>query len=197
LSLSGYAQDNDFKLPPGDTNPDRLPAASAEAFRELLEGRLEALYCRTYPLRREKLGEWEDAIARGGTWHSPCIGYLYLAGSRYDGWDVPNDNLPEGFPGANRIGSVGNDLSGTAEVVWMADFARRTTNNPADRQRPLTWDLTSHPPQRVKGKDERIGREDYRLPDGANVLFKDGHVVFRPFADLRPRLIKSGRVFYW
>jgi len=192
--LRGYAQDNDFRLPEGDTNPDRLPASSAEALRELLDGRIEALYCRTYPLRRDGLGEWEDAIASGKTWHSPSIGYLYLAGSRYENWNVPSEQLPDDFRGTQGIDSVGHQVGSAAGAVWMVDFARCTTPDSVLRQRPWNWDLTSHPPQHVQ---EKAGREDYRLPDGANVMFEDGHVTFRPFADLRPRLIKNRRVYYW
>jgi prepilin-type processing-associated H-X9-DG protein len=192
--LRGYAQDCGFRLPPGDdANPDRLPASSAEQLRRLLDGQIEQLYCRTYPLRREQLGAWKDAIAGDAT-YSPTIGYLYLAGSRYENWDVPNESLPDGFGGARRIDSVGHEVGGTATAVWLVDFARCSTAAASGRDKPGNWVLTSHPPQRVKKK---AGRKDYRLPDGANVLFEDGHVTFRAFTDLRPRLIKSMQVYFW
>jgi len=192
--LSAYAQEHDFFVPEGDTHPDRLPAATAEALREILDGQVELLYCRTYPRRAEYLAAWQSAIEAGNTAFRPHIGYLYLAGSRFDAWDVPNEKLPEDFRGARRIESVGEGVGGCAEAVWMADFARCTTSAASGRNTPKNWDLASHPPQRVV---ENAGRSDYQLPDGANVLFEDGHATFRPFEQLRPRFIQNRRVYHW
>jgi len=194
FTLRGYAQDNDFRLPEGDTNPDQLTAASAEALRKLLGGKVDQLYCRTYPLRRENLGGWEDAIDDGNASFRPRIGYLYLAGSRYENWNVPSEQLPDDFGGARHIDSVGNQVGGATGAVWVVDFARCSTSAASGRNTPGNWILASHPPQRVQ---KTAGREDYRLPDGANVMFEDGHVTFRSFADLRPRLIRAGSVYYW
>jgi prepilin-type N-terminal cleavage/methylation domain-containing protein len=192
--LSEYAQDNYFFPPPGETSPRRLPALTAGVLAELLDGRIDLLYCRTYPLRAEHLGAWREAVKSGDASHGPRIGYLYLAGARYEGWDVPNEALPDGFRGARAIDSVGNGASGSAETVWMADVAWCTTPDASGRNKARNWALTSHPPQRVVKK---AGRKDYRLPDGANVLFEGGHVVFRSFQRLRPRLIRQQKVFYW
>ena len=192
--LSVYAQEHYFFVPKGDTHPDRLPAATAEVFWEILDGQIELLYCRTYPRRAEYLAEWRSAIEAGNTAFRPHIGYLYLAGSRFEAWDVPNEELADDFRGARRIESVGEGVGGCAEAVWMVDFARCTTSAASGRNTPKNWDLASHPPQRVV---ENAGRSDYRLPDGANVLFEDGHVTFRPFERLRPRLIRTQRVFCW
>ena len=192
--LSAYAQEHYFFVPEGDTHPDRLSAASAALLQKILGGQIELLYCRTYPLRADYLGEWQAAIEEGNTAYRPRIGYLYLAGSRFEGWDVPNEQLPDDFRGARRIESVGEGVGGCAEAVWLADFARCTTSAASGRHTPKNWDLASHPPQRVV---EEAGRSDYRLPDGGNVLFEDGHVTFRPFGRLRPRFIRQLRVYHW
>ncbi len=199
-ALSAYAQDHYALLPAGGKTPNRLPIPTAQTLTELLGGRIEQLYCRTYPLRGENLKAWKKACADNALWSAPCIGYLYLAGSRFDGWDVANDALPDDFK-CERIESVGQGLAYSADVVWLTDVARCTTNDASGRTRPMNWELTSHPPQRVVLPDpehpEKRCRSDYRLPDGANVLFEDGHVLFRPFGKLRPRLIKDGKVYYW
>jgi prepilin-type N-terminal cleavage/methylation domain-containing protein len=192
--LSAYTQDNYYRLPEGGTNPTRLPASTAETLRELLGGQIEALYCRSYRERAEYLDEWRGAIADGNSSLRPWIGYVYVAGSRFENWDVPNERLPDDFGGAPGIDSVGNGLGGTAQAVWMADDTRCTTSAAKGRDEPRNWVLTSHPPQRVL---QEAGRSDYRLPNGANVLFEDGQVAFRPFAKLRPRLIRRPAVFYW
>jgi len=192
-ALSLYAQDHAYALPAGDIDPRLLPAATADVMRELLDGQIELLYCRAYPSRTEHLDAWREAIAGGNASHGPHIGYVYVAGSHYKGWDVPDAELPAGFGGA-RIDSVGDGLSYRADTVWMADFARCTTASAAGRQSPQNWDLASHPPQQKEGYG---GRKDFQLPDGANVLYEDGRVVFRPLGTLRPRLVKSLRVYFW
>jgi prepilin-type N-terminal cleavage/methylation domain-containing protein len=192
-ALSLYAQDNAYALPAGSKDPGLLPAATAVVMRELLDGQIELLYCRTYPSRTKYLAEWRTEIDGGDTSHAPLIGYVYVAGSRYEGWDVPDAELPDNFSGV-RIDSVGDGLSHRAETVWMADFARCTRSDPAGRQRPHNWDLTSHPPQQ---KERYLGRNEFQLPDGANVLYEDGRVVFRPFGKLRPRVILRGEVYFW
>jgi len=193
-ALSEYSQDNYFVPPPGETSPRRLPALTAGVLGELLDGRIELLYCRTYPLRGEYLGAWQGAVKSGDASHGPRIGYLYLAGARYEGWDVPNEALPDDFQGARAIDSADNGASGSSETVWMADVAWCTTPDASARNKPGNWALTSHPPQRVV---KQAGRKDYRLPQGANVLFEGGQVVFRSFQRLRPRLIRQQKVFYW
>lgn len=192
-ALSLYAQDNAYALPPGSKTPGQLPATTANALRELLDGRIELLYCRDYPSRTEHMDDWREAIDSGNTAHAPYIGYVYVAGSLYDGWDVPGDELPAGFAGA-RIDTVGNGLSHCADTVWMADFACCTTTSATGRQNPTNWPLANHPPQQKEGYG---GREDFQLPDGVNALYEDGRVAFRPFGKLHPRVLKSGQIYFW
>jgi prepilin-type N-terminal cleavage/methylation domain-containing protein/prepilin-type processing-associated H-X9-DG protein len=192
--LSAYAQEHSYFLPEGSTAPERLPAPTARCLAGILDGRIELLYCRTCPKRAEDLGAWQGAIRDGNGTYEPSLGYLYLAGTRFQAWDVPNEALPDDFIGARRIESVGQGVGNTADAVWLADFARCSTTVKADRRKPANWKLTSHPPQCVA--DDQ-GREDYRLPDGANVLFEDGHVTFRAFQKLRPRLRLQMLVHYW
>lgn len=192
--LSTYAQEHCFYLPEGGTFPEQLPAPTARLFRDVLDGQIELLYCRTSPQRAERLREWRDAVAEADDTHRPWIGYVYLAGSRFEAWDVPNAALPDDFAGARRVESVGRGVGGTADAVWLADLARCSTPTEAGRHTPANWALTNHPPQRV-ATDQ--AREDYRLPDGANVLFEDGHVIFRAFEKLRPRLRLPRQVHYW
>jgi prepilin-type N-terminal cleavage/methylation domain-containing protein len=191
--LHGYAQDNCANLPEGDTSPDRLPMPTADVFRTMLDGRIDPLYCRTFPQRDEHRGKWQSNIDEGITEYEPRIGYVYVAGSWYDNWDVPNEALPDDFTGANRIESTGHGISYNGNTVWMADFAQCTGGEKKARAKPSNWKITSHPAQFVQ---DSPGRSDYRLPDGANVLFEDGRVVFRSFEKLRPRLVKN-RVYYW
>jgi prepilin-type N-terminal cleavage/methylation domain-containing protein len=192
-ALSLYAQDNAYALPPGSAEPGVLPAPTAGVMRELLDGQIDLLFCRMYPSRHEHLDNWRKAIAEGNAGHEPHIGYVYVAGSRYTGWDVPDAELPANFAGA-RIDSVGDGLSHRAETVWMADLTRCTTGSAAGRQSPQNWDLTSHPSQQKEGYG---GRKDFQLPDGANVLCEDGRVVFHPFGELRPRVVKTMRYYFW
>jgi len=192
--LTMYAQDNYGFVPIGHSDPQQLPAHTAGVFREMLDDQIELLYCRTYPQRSTHLKAWQDAAAAGRPYYSPWIGYLYLAGSRYDGWDVPNDALAEDFRGARRIESVGAGAGNCADTVWMTDLARCSTSAATGRSHAENWKLTNHPPQLVT---RNPGRMDFRLPDGVNVLFEDGHITFRPFRQLRPRLICRQAVFYW
>ena len=200
--LQGYAQDNCYSLPEGnDGSPDRLPDATANLFRTMLDGDIDPLYCRTYPQRDESRGKWQSAINDGAPPFKPNIGYVYLAGSWYDNWDVPNEALPDDFTGAGKI-ETGHGISYNGNTVWMADFAQCTGGEKRFRQKPNCWNLTSHPPQALRtlstDPEKEPPRTDYRLPDGANVLFEDGRVIFRCFDKLRPRLVrKAVGVFYW
>jgi prepilin-type processing-associated H-X9-DG protein len=203
-ALTAYAQEHSYFLPEGSTTVERLPAPTARCLAGLLDGQIELLYCRTSPQRAENLGAWQGAIRDGDGTHEPWLGYLYLAGARFEGWDVPNDQLPGNFT-CGRIDSVGQGVGGTADAVWLADLARCSTTGRSGRQKASNWILTNHPPQRVADdqgrEDYRLPddqeREDFRLPDGANVLFEDGHVTFRVFQKLRPRLLQPPEVHYW
>ena len=192
--LSAYAQDNYGHVPAGDPRPQRLPPPSTALLTEMLDGHIERFYCHAYPRRVESLGAWQDEIARGLTLHRPETGYVYLAGSRFDGWDVASQALPEDFRGARSIESVGQGVGECAEQVWMADVAQCTASSASKRREPRNWKLMSHPPQCITPKP---GRMDFRLPDGANVLFGDGHVGFRAFGQLRPRRFSRQAVYYW
>ena len=199
--LQGYAQDNCYSLPEGnDRDPDRLPEATADLFRAMLDGRIDPLYCRTDPQRDAHRGEWQSKISDGITSYKPSIGYVYLAGSWYDNWDVPNEALPDDFKGAPKITSTGHGISYSGNTVWMADFAQCTGGEKKARAKPFNWKITSHPAQLVQtaSSEDVPARSDYRLPDGANVLFEDGRVIFRSFDRLRPRLVRMGYgVYYW
>jgi prepilin-type N-terminal cleavage/methylation domain-containing protein/prepilin-type processing-associated H-X9-DG protein len=197
VALSGYAEENYALLPPGSTTPTQLPSPTARTLADRLGGRIEHLYCRTYPQRSERLKAWQKARSDGQSQHQPYIGYLYLAGSRFENWDVPNEQLPEGFGNDVRIKEVGQGLAYSGDVVWLADVAWCTTPERGGRLKPYNWKLMNHPPQRVVSDEEKWARLDYRLPEGANVLFEDGHVLFRPLSRLRPRLMKSQGVYYW
>ncbi|MBN1917426.1 MAG: type II secretion system protein [Verrucomicrobia bacterium] len=191
--LHGYAQDNYSCLPEGSTNPDRLPPATADLFRTMLDSRIDALYCRTFPERDGRRREWQTAIADETPLYEPSIGYIYVAGSEYPNWDVPNEKLPESFAGA-RITSAGHGIRYDGNAVWMADFARCTGGDKKTRSKPHCWDLTSHPAQLVEIEP---ARSDFQLPDGANVLFEDGRVIFRSFDKLRPRVLCNRRIYFW
>lgn len=199
--LQGYAQDNCYSLPEGnDGSPDRLPDATANLFRTMLDGRIDPLYCRTYPQRDELRGKWQTAINDGTPLPKPNIGYVYLAGSWYENWEVPNEALPEDFTDPGKITSTGHGISYCGNTVWMADFAQCTGGERKTRAKPFNWKITSHPAQLVEtlGSEDVPARSDYRLPDGTNVLFEDGRVIFRTFDKLRPRLVRMGYgVFYW